>query len=79
MARGSKKVYKMTVSPMVVTERLALLLFFGRSQFLISIWENTILTRFIVLSLRFYSNILKHWLQRGCDRFTPVPANQLLH
>jgi len=79
VARGSKKVYRMTVSPMVVTERLALLLFFGRSQFLMSIWENAILTGFIVPSLSFYINILKHCLQRGCDRFIPVPANQLLH
>ena len=44
-----------------------------------SIWENTILTGFIVPSLSFYSNNLKHCLPRGCDRFIPVPANQLLH
>jgi hypothetical protein len=69
----------MTVSLMVVTERFALLLFFERSRFLMSIWENTILTGFIVLSLSFYSNIVKHCLQRGYDRFIPVPANQLLH
>jgi hypothetical protein len=53
VARGSKKVYRMTVSPMVVTELLALLLFFERWEFLMSIWENTILTGFIVLSLSF--------------------------
>jgi len=79
VARGSKKVYRMIVSPMVVTERLALMFFLGRSQFLMSIWENTILTDFIVLSLSCYSNILKQCLQRGRDRFISAPANQLQH